>query len=303
MREPRHPLPSGGRAVAELDQRQPGRSRAHLHGAEFRRGVLRRAHLRGAARHLRLLRSISLVVALAFGMPVAWLVERTDFRAKTLLFTLMTIGLLIPGFAAAMGWLFLLHPRIGLAQSLADRPVPALGGPPFNISSIARHGLGAGAQPRAARLHHDGRGVPRDGPDARGGRADARRRRADGAAAHHPAARLARHPRRRDLHLHDRLRRLRRAGDHRLGQSHLHLHDLSLSAAQSAGRAAALWAGGRAQHRRARDRRAAELVVRRHAAAHAPLRRGHRQGLSAADRPARPPRDPRPGASSASISC
>ena len=46
----------------------------------------------------------SLVVALIFGLPAAWLVERTDLRAKTLLYTLMTIGMLIPGFAAAMGW-------------------------------------------------------------------------------------------------------------------------------------------------------------------------------------------------------
>src|SRR5207302_6837267 len=61
---------------------------------------------------------ISLAVALAFGTTAAWLAERTDFRAKTLLFTLMAVGLLIPGFAAAMGWLFLLHPRIGLFNQL-----------------------------------------------------------------------------------------------------------------------------------------------------------------------------------------
>jgi ABC-type sugar transport system permease subunit len=54
---------------------------------------------------------ISLAVALGFGIPAAWLAERTDFRAKTLLFTLMAVGLLIPGFAAAMGWLFLMHAR------------------------------------------------------------------------------------------------------------------------------------------------------------------------------------------------
>ncbi len=78
---------------------------------------------------------ISLVVALAFGIPAAWIAERTDFRAKTLLFTLMAIGLLIPGFAAAMGWLFLLHPRIGLLNRfLID--LFHLGGPPFNITSI-----------------------------------------------------------------------------------------------------------------------------------------------------------------------
>ena len=40
-----------------------------------------------------------------------------------------------------------------------------------------RHGLGAGAQSGAARLHHDGRRVPLHGSGARGSRADARRRR------------------------------------------------------------------------------------------------------------------------------
>jgi iron(III) transport system permease protein len=49
------------------------------------------------------------------------LVERTDFPGRTLLLTLMTVGLLIPGFAVAMGWLFLLHPRIGIVnQFLQD---------------------------------------------------------------------------------------------------------------------------------------------------------------------------------------
>jgi iron(III) transport system permease protein len=58
--------------------------------------------------------ALTLAVSLCFGLPAAWLVERTDLRGKTLLFTLMTVGLLIPDFATAMGWLFLLHPRIGL---------------------------------------------------------------------------------------------------------------------------------------------------------------------------------------------
>jgi hypothetical protein len=47
----------------------------------------------------------------------------------------MAIGLLIPGFAAAMGWLFLLHPRIGLLNQLLVRTFQ-LPGPPLNISSI-----------------------------------------------------------------------------------------------------------------------------------------------------------------------
>ena len=78
---------------------------------------------------------VSLLVALAFGIPAAWIAERTDFRAKTLLFTLMAIGLLIPGFAAAMGWLFLLHPRIGLLNRFLIDGF-GLSGPPFNITSI-----------------------------------------------------------------------------------------------------------------------------------------------------------------------
>src|SRR6185437_11666671 len=58
----------------------------------------------------------ALAVALAFGVPAAWLVERTDLPAKSLLFTCMALGLLLPGFGSAMGWLFLMHPRIGLVN-------------------------------------------------------------------------------------------------------------------------------------------------------------------------------------------
>src|SRR5215831_2479694 len=78
---------------------------------------------------------VSLVVALAFGIPAAWLAERTDFRAKTLLFTLMAVGLLIPGFAAAMGWLFLLHPRIGLVNIYLVTTF-GLSAPPLKITSL-----------------------------------------------------------------------------------------------------------------------------------------------------------------------
>src|SRR5262245_13890003 len=78
---------------------------------------------------------VSLAIALAFGIPAAWLAERTDLRGKTLLFTLMAIGLLIPGFAAAMGWLFLLHPRIGLVNLLLISTF-GLSGAPLSITTI-----------------------------------------------------------------------------------------------------------------------------------------------------------------------
>ena len=83
---------------------------------------------------------VSLAMALGFGLPIAWLVERSDFPAKTLLFTLMAIGLLIPGFATAMGWLFLLHPRIGLLNQFLMN-VLHLTSAPINIMSIVGMGF------------------------------------------------------------------------------------------------------------------------------------------------------------------
>ena len=81
----------------------------------------------------------SLAVSLAFGIPTAWLVERTDIRGKPAIYTLMTIGLLMPGFAEAMGWLFLLHPNIGVLNKLA-MSLFGLHQAPFNIASTVGMG-------------------------------------------------------------------------------------------------------------------------------------------------------------------
>jgi iron(III) transport system permease protein len=81
----------------------------------------------------------ALLVALAFGVPVAWLAERSDLPGKPLLFTLMAIGLLLPGFGSAMGWLFLMHPRIGLVNVWLMRSFH-LPGPAFNIASVTGMG-------------------------------------------------------------------------------------------------------------------------------------------------------------------
>ena len=83
--------------------------------------------------------TISTIVALIFGIPAAWLAERTDLPGKTALFILMTIGLVIPGFATAMGWLFLMHPRIGILNTLLIR-VFEFNEAPFNIISIVGMG-------------------------------------------------------------------------------------------------------------------------------------------------------------------
>ena len=81
----------------------------------------------------------TLVVAFVFGIPSAWLVVRTDLPAKPLLYTFMTIGLLMPGFAMAMGWLFLLHPRIGLVNQLL-MDLFRLTDAPLNIASTVGMG-------------------------------------------------------------------------------------------------------------------------------------------------------------------
>ena len=79
--------------------------------------------------------STTVVISLFFAIPIAWLVERTDLPGKELVFTLMAVGALVPTFFTAMGWVFLLHPRIGVVNRIF---VDAFGlaQSPFNIASI-----------------------------------------------------------------------------------------------------------------------------------------------------------------------
>ncbi len=53
------------------------------------------------------------ITALVIGLPIAWLTERTSMPGKGLVYTIMTLGLLIPGIYTAMGWTFIAHVRIG----------------------------------------------------------------------------------------------------------------------------------------------------------------------------------------------
>ena len=82
---------------------------------------------------------VSILVACSFGIPAAWLVERTDLPGKTTLFTFMTIGLLIPGFAVAMGWLFALHFRIGVLNIWMVQ-LFGLSETPFDIATVVGMG-------------------------------------------------------------------------------------------------------------------------------------------------------------------
>lgn len=82
---------------------------------------------------------VTIVVALALGVPLAWLVERTDLGFRSAIYTGMVIRLLIPGFVTAMGWVFMFHPRIGFINQWLEAAV-GLSGVGFNVISL--YGMG-----------------------------------------------------------------------------------------------------------------------------------------------------------------
>jgi iron(III) transport system permease protein len=79
--------------------------------------------------------STTVAISLFFAIPIAWLVERTDLPGKEFVFTLMAVGALVPTFFTAMGWVFLLHPRIGVVNRIFVDAFGLAQGP-FNIASI-----------------------------------------------------------------------------------------------------------------------------------------------------------------------
>ena len=84
--------------------------------------------------------AVTLVVALAIGIPMAWLVERTDFPGKRIVFTLLTVALLLPGFSVALGWLFLLNPRVGVINRMLMEGL-GLAQAPFDVSTLLGMGM------------------------------------------------------------------------------------------------------------------------------------------------------------------
>ena len=72
--------------------------------------------------------------ALALAIPLAWITERTNAPARSAIYGLSIVGLVVPGILPAVAWIFLASPNIGLLNKAAI----ALGfnGPPFNIFSL-----------------------------------------------------------------------------------------------------------------------------------------------------------------------
>ena len=81
----------------------------------------------------------TVIVALAFAVPLVWLLNRTDIPFKNTIYVLMTVGILIPVFLRTIAWILLLSPRIGLVNQWAmrmfglDQPIVSL----YNIPGMA----------------------------------------------------------------------------------------------------------------------------------------------------------------------
>jgi iron(III) transport system permease protein len=84
--------------------------------------------------------AVSLGVAFGFGIPIAWLVERTNLPARGLVFPLFTINLLVPSFFTAMGWVILFHQRIGVVNKALMALLP-IDQSPLNIVSVVGMGV------------------------------------------------------------------------------------------------------------------------------------------------------------------
>ena len=84
--------------------------------------------------------AISLLVAFAIAVPLAWIVERSDFPGRQVIYFLMIVGVLIPGLFTAMGWMFLLHPEIGMLNRALQEWFGFQRGP-INIVSVPGMGF------------------------------------------------------------------------------------------------------------------------------------------------------------------
>jgi len=56
----------------------------------------------------------SLILGMSLALILGWLVERSDMPYHELMFSLIIAPMAIPGMMAAIAWIFLLHPKIGL---------------------------------------------------------------------------------------------------------------------------------------------------------------------------------------------
>ncbi len=79
--------------------------------------------------------AVTIAVSVPLGFLFAWFIERTDLPHKSLAMSLLGSGILFPTFLKAMGWVFLLHPRIGVINTFLMQ-LFELKRAPLNIASL-----------------------------------------------------------------------------------------------------------------------------------------------------------------------
>ena len=79
--------------------------------------------------------AVTIAVSVPLGFIFAWFVERTDMPYKAVAMSVLSIGILFPTFLKAMGWVFLLHPRIGVINIFIMQ-LFGLTNAPLNIATV-----------------------------------------------------------------------------------------------------------------------------------------------------------------------
>ncbi|MBI4526262.1 MAG: iron ABC transporter permease [Deltaproteobacteria bacterium] len=74
-------------------------------------------------------------ITLFFGIPLAWLLNRTDIPMRSLFITMLAVTVIMPGLVKAMGWIMLLSPQVGLINRLLME-LFGLQAAPFDINSV-----------------------------------------------------------------------------------------------------------------------------------------------------------------------
>jgi iron(III) transport system permease protein len=80
----------------------------------------------------------TVLLNLLFALPAAYLIQRTDLPWRRMCTTLMLVGVIIPGFLRAIGWILLLSPQIGLINQALRLFLPLETGPLsiYNVGGI-----------------------------------------------------------------------------------------------------------------------------------------------------------------------
>ena len=79
--------------------------------------------------------AITISVSVPLGFIFAWFIERTNMPGKTVAMSVLSVGILFPTFLKAMGWVFLLHPRIGVIN-IFFMQLFGLTQAPLNIATV-----------------------------------------------------------------------------------------------------------------------------------------------------------------------